>query len=478
MKLQHLDISNFRCFKNFSIDLYPCFNILIGRNGSGKSTLLHAIQKTLSFIFSTDRSVSEDFLSAGMTNLNIRTFDTTDFYFDLTSRIPAKSAYIHSKATFGDNPIDWTLYKRNAGKASLYPSLYKKAFNIVMERISNGADFPLLAYYSDSYPHKNVKQMQSALDKIKNDVLPRNFGYFQWDEETSCTAIWEKRLSDRLARMLPLYTPAMRLASEEIELSEQPKTEQTIQRLQEIRKEQEKYDALMKPLYNETNYIEEKLKHFISLLPSVEGENYGISHLSVDADDSGYHLLLNFENGKASTIAGLPAGYRRLISIVIDLAYRSFILNDDKDSSGVVIIDEIDLHLHPSLEGSVVNAFRQCFPLVQFIVSTHSVAVISNISTAEVDPNNRVFILKDGVEQPEPLNNLNGIDYDIVLRDFMDSYSRNEDIKSLIDQCLTYYSYDMTEEADTIYTQIEDAVGKNSKVMTELNEKIANYKSR
>lgn len=475
MRLHHLDISNFRCFRKYSIDLFAGFNILIGRNGSGKSTLLHAIQKALSFIFSNDRSVSEDFLSAGMSNLNIRTFETPDFYFDSAARTPSKSATITGTGSFTNHPISWTLYKRNAENASLYPSRYKEAFNFVMSRIEEGADLPLLAYYSDSYPHRNTKQMQQALDKIKSDVLPRNFGYYQWDDDSSCTAIWEKRLSDRLARMLPLYTPAMRLASEEKELSEQPTTADNKKRLAEIRKEIDKLDALMAPLYNETNYIEEKLKQFIGLLPNVDGEDYGISYLSVGSDDEGYHLLLNFDNGKSSTVSNLPAGYRRLISIVLDLAYRSYILNDHRESSGIVIIDEIDLHLHPSLEGCIVNAFRQCFPSVQFVVSTHSVAVISNIATAEEDPDNRVFILKDGVEEPELLNNLNGIDYDIVLRDFMDSYSRNEDVKSLIDQCLTFFSYNMKEEGMTIYDQIVNAVGKDSPVIKELDEKIGNY---
>lgn len=476
MKLQHLDISNFRCFRNYSIDLFPGFNILIGRNGSGKSSLLHAIQKALSFIFSNDKSVSEDFLSAGISNLNIRTFESSDFYFDISTRTPSKVATISGLGSFSDNPIKWTLYKRNAANASLYPSKYKEAFNIVMSGVENGADYPLLAYYSDSYPHRNTKQMQQALEKIKSDVLPRNFGYYQWDDDSSCTAIWEKRLSDRLARMLPLYTPAMRLASEEIELSEQPETEETKKRLSEIHKEQEKYNSLMASLSEETDYIENKLKQFINYLPNVEGENYGISYLSVGSDEDGYHLIINFENGKFSTISNLPAGYRRLISIVLDLAYRSYILNDDRDSAGVVIIDEIDLHLHPSLEGSIVDAFRKCFPLIQFIVSTHSVAVIANISPAEEDPNNRVFILNDGVEQPELLNNLNGIDYDIVLRDFMDSYSKNEDVKSLIDQCLTFYSYSMKEEAATIYNQIVKIVGKDSEVIKELDERIDNYK--
>lgn len=477
MILKHLDITNFRCLKEYHIDFYPGFNILIGRNGSGKSTVLHAIQKALSFIFSNDKSLGEAFLSAGVNNLNIRTFEPTDFHFDETSRNYALYASIHARGSFAQRDLNWTLYKRNAQNASLYPSRYKEDFNKVISRINEGAHYPLLAYYSDSYPHRNVKQMSQALKTIKNDRLPRNFGYYQWDDESSCTAIWEKRLCDRLAKMLPLYTPAMRLASEEMSLKEEPETDERNTRLDEIHKQQKDIDELMAPLYNETSFIENKLKKFISYLPKTDDEDYNIEYLSVAEGDNGYHLVINFANGKFSTLNELPAGYRRLFSIVLDLAYRSYILNDYSDPTGIVVIDEIDLHLHPSLEGTVVDAFHKCFPKLQFIVSTHSVAVISNLPSAEADPNNRVFILKDGATGPEMLQNLNGLDYDIVLRDFMDAYSRNEDIKVLIDECLTFYSYKMTEEAETIYRQIVEKVGADSPVIAELNEKIANYRN-
>lgn len=477
MILNRLEISNFRCLKDFSIDFFPGFNILIGRNGSGKSTLIHAIQKALSFIFSNDRSVSEEFLSAGINNLNIRTFEPQDFNFDSSRREYALFASIRATGHFTDRDIDWTLYKRNAPNASLYPSKYKEAFNKIVTKINEGAAYPLLAYYSDSYPHKNVKQMQQALDIIKNDTMPKNFGYYQWDDESSCTAIWEKRLSERLAKMLPLYTPAMRLASEEKWLNEQPRTAEGEKKLAEIHKSQEALNSLMDPLYHETNFIEEKLKQFISLLPGTEDGNYAISYLSTAAYEDTYRLLLNFANGKSMTIAELPAGYQRLISIVLDLAYRSYILNDYAESKGIAIIDEIDLHLHPSLEEGVVDAFRKCFPELQFIVSTHSAAVISSLPSAEEAPENRIYILRDAEKAPEMLNNIHGIDYDIVLRDFMDSHSRNNDVKTLIDECLTFHSYGMIAEADTIYDRIVRIVGMNSPVVRDLDKRISNYKN-
>lgn len=79
----------------------------------------------------------------------------------------------------------------------------------------------------------------------------------------------------------------------------------------------------------------------------------------------------------------LPAGYCRLYSIILDLAYRAYILNGDKEPTGIVLIDEIDLHLHPSLEQEVVQCLAEVFPKVQFIMTSHSAAVIANLDTTK-----------------------------------------------------------------------------------------------
>lgn len=55
-----------------------------------------------------------------------------------------------------------------------------------------------------------------------------------------------------------------------------------------------------------------------------------------------------FANNRRVRFVHLSSGHKRLFSIVLDIAYRSFILNGTCVSSGVVIIDEIDLNLHPA----------------------------------------------------------------------------------------------------------------------------------
>ena len=67
-------------------------------------------------------------------------------------------------------------------------------------------------------------------------------------------------------------------------------------------------------------------------------------------------------DGKIHPFRKLPAGYKRMFYIALDIAYRCFFLTngDRKDIGGIVIIDEIDLHLHPALEKIILRRFTLC----------------------------------------------------------------------------------------------------------------------
>ena len=136
-------------------------------------------------------------------------------------------------------------------------------------------------------------------------------------------------------------------------------------------------------LEEEVLFVTNRLKTFSEKLPNLQDEGYVISNFSPVALKDGYALNLIFDNGKECLLKNLPAGYCRLYSIVLDLAYREYILNGNKESQGIVMIDEIDLHLHPSLEQEVVGCLQNVFPLVQFILTTHSAAVIANLDTTK-----------------------------------------------------------------------------------------------
>ena len=97
----------------------------------------------------------------------------------------------------------------------------------------------------------------------------------------------------------------------------------------------------------------------------------------------------------------LSDGYKCTISLIADIAYRMAILNPqllDKvltETEGIVLIDEVDLHLHPTWQKRILKDLLDIFPMVQFIVSTHAPEVINSVRS------DSVVILKDNYRSNE-----------------------------------------------------------------------------
>ena len=95
-------------------------------------------------------------------------------------------------------------------------------------------------------------------------------------------------------------------------------------------------------------------------------------------------------NAMRMPINKLSDGYKSMISLVADIAYRMAVLNPQflgdvcKNTDGVVLIDEIDLHLHPAWQQRVLEDLRAIFPKVQFIVSAHAPAVINTVERESI----------------------------------------------------------------------------------------------
>ena len=95
-------------------------------------------------------------------------------------------------------------------------------------------------------------------------------------------------------------------------------------------------------------------------------------------------LICHPEKGELP-LEAMSDGARSVISMAADIAYRMARLNPDMGedvtlkTSGVVLIDEVDMHLHPSWQQTVVNDLVKAFPKVQFIVTTHSPQVLTSV---------------------------------------------------------------------------------------------------
>ena len=125
----------------------------------------------------------------------------------------------------------------------------------------------------------------------------------------------------------------------------------------------------------------------------------------------------------------LGFGYQSSLSWIIDLSKRLFEAYPESENplaeSAVVLIDEIDLHLHPRWQRDIVGYLSKAFPGIQFIASTHSPSVLQSMS----DVNLYVMTRKDGkvMVKRSPLTDFNGWSVEEILRDVMDM---NDDIYS------------------------------------------------
>ncbi|MCB9543929.1 MAG: AAA family ATPase [Myxococcales bacterium] len=128
--------------------------------------------------------------------------------------------------------------------------------------------------------------------------------------------------------------------------------------------------------------------------------------LRFELDDQHWQVDLVEPGQPPISWAMLAAGHRSVLQMLAELVLRIDATGrerDDPELSGVVVIDEVELHLHPSLQEKVLPFLTSRFPRLQFIAATHSPAVISSIDGA------LVVDLRDGRQVPS--EDLRGVRY-------------------------------------------------------------------
>ena len=449
MYLKKLHISNFRCFRDYTIEFAPGVTVLFGKNGSGKSTLIHAIHKALSFAFKNDKvEEGELTLSSGFPSLRPNQYrKKEDIVRDEKSGLSLPYICIHAEADFLETTLDWDMYALTSTFA-LQPSKYKTAYKLLMSRIKETGTFPVFAYFSDSFPHISTKA--STLSKTQLSL--RNLGYLGWDDETAYSDLWITRLTKiwtiwNRAKMNVMQEESALAKCEKLKASGDINENEYREdvdllraRLENAQKDFNKYNP-------EISSIRECLVNFSKKLPGIDVQNVFVSVYEEDG------LCLETKDGQNPPFEKLPAGYKRIFYMALDIAYRSYILNGTTDSEGIVVIDEIDLHLHPALEQVILQCFQETFPNIQFIVSTHSPLVLTDIDT--VTGRNKVMRMTPACDAPEEWRNIHGIDYNQMLEENMDVSKRKPEIQELFDKAWDEVAEKDTEAAKATVAELE-----------------------
>ena len=216
MRLNKIEIENFRCFQHFSLEFAPGATVLIGRNGTGKTSLIRSIANALSFIFATSKNPkTKEVLAAGNPDLKIANISPSEVWWNETDRTSAGFVSIKAEANFEGEVLSWELMKPSTSNSGLRTSLYQDAYNAFVQRYNITGKWPLLAFYSDSYPHVISKISKFAKHMLANDnITLRNFGYYQWDDETSCSSIWQIRYQNCYTKWLTTKQQEQLVSSE------------------------------------------------------------------------------------------------------------------------------------------------------------------------------------------------------------------------------------------------------------------------
>lgn len=128
----------------------------------------------------------------------------------------------------------------------------------------------------------------------------------------------------------------------------------------------------------------------------------------------------------------LAGGYQTAVALVADLARRMVQGNPHlgTQSEAIVLIDEVDLHLHPRWQAEVMPSLRRAFPNAQFIVTTHSEQVITSVQPEQVV---KLSTGANGVTWSHP-NSTYGAEANRVLQDQMDVPNRQTAVQQVLDQ--------------------------------------------
>jgi len=159
------------------------------------------------------------------------------------------------------------------------------------------------------------------------------------------------------------------------------------------------------------------------VLQAIERATPGVKEIWYDPASEG--PVVRFDDGTEATWDELSDGFHIFMALVGDIARRAVILNGQDGAEaplhieGVVIVDEIDLHLHPRWQRIVLDGLRRAFPKVQFIVTTHSPQVLSSVE------NRQARRLVNWAISDEPVF-VEGRDSNAILREEMGTDDRDD----------------------------------------------------
>ncbi|MGR3900393.1 AAA family ATPase [Psychrobacter sp. 1176_08] len=479
MKVKRLHLQNYGRFEDLNIDFSPTaekmgnVTVIVGNNGAGKSQILQALATGLSWFVNGLLYYTEESVSNTMKDRDTIVFPHEGEYID-QYRIKKNRDRVNLELLFSDMNNEVKGFNLNVTREDiLKPAVYgtsDNGFNYLIKKYvkvfggSRKSSLPLIANYTID---RNVEinsieaSYSFVLDQLSAYKDFSNAGsnyeeFFEWfrDNEDVENEISKDKIQSKELDSIENQLHKLKMEKEVIEgIINDVGTE----------KEVFLYRSLSK-ITAEIDYKQSEINQFLirsdMLAASViNGFKSQLEHVrkAIERFTNFKNIRIRRLNKPKMTVEKddeeldvnqLSQGEKSLLALVGDIARRLVILNPSLDNpldgEGVVMIDEVDLHLHPKWQHDLIDKFVKTFPNVQFILTTHSPHVIS-------DRNDILLYSLDDGELTE-MPNVYGEDANTVLTKIFDVDIRDSKVEeqlNVIRRAISKHDYVTAENCIT-----------------------------
>lgn len=386
MYLSKIHIENFKGIKNANFSFSKSMNLIIGNNGTGKTSVLEAIAVALgSYLagidgvntlhFSKDEIRRENqLLGEGSNNIEYKTPILVEAELEINNIV---YSFIRQKKSV------------SSSRSTIEPRTICKIAGEMARDINS--ILPIISYQSFS--------------RISNQKKDK----------------WENPFSSDFSRIVG-YTDCLEEASNTKMLTNWCK------RMEQIAWQEEKNIA-------EYEAVKEAVSKFMQIMLDSK-------HINIFYDKRTEELMYS-NTLETLPVRFLSSGFRTLLGMVLDISYRMAVLNPNllediiSNTPGIVLIDEIDMHLHPNWQWKVVEALKTTFPKIQFIATTHSPIVISSCQNENLIMLNPIDLFLDKPSEIIHERTVKGWQVDDVLKQYMNSNNRDPETTEKLSELST-----------------------------------------
>lgn len=443
MKLERLTLANFRGFDQIDLDFTEDVTVIAGVNGVGKSGVLKALTSAMSlalpkFTVSRESSLglSDTDVQSGKPGLSVSVtlkLDTAKIIIDLTRAAPLAADKAESLIKRRD---DLRFATRETKKGSKEEQEINDEIRLIEIQLDQASDIAAVRFLPNDVA-TDADELVAALKGGRNQPLAVLYN--------------TSRFLSRLPPTLPKTKKIDAAAAYDKSLNQ---LEVSLNDFANW------YRAVVAEVA-----ASEKARLFLQLEQAIKTFLPEVSNL--DLHEGRPPRFSVMKSGQMLFLEQLSDGERGLLALVFDLTRRLAIANPDSDNPvaegvALVLIDEIELHLHPKWQRDALQRLRDIFQASQFVVTTHSPLVLGEV------PARCVRFLefvnsKVGVTVPTEAY---GVDANRILQEFMGAPVRNRQVDGELKTLFELIDQERFDEARSAIAALERKLGEDEPELT------------